>query len=810
MIKNNFKLFFFLSILLLTSFHLSGQNKNTGSIKGRVIDVKDGSPIPYATIKLSQLPMYIDVIKAIAADKDGWFEIAMPPGDYIMISSSVGYKSSPMQRAAIDKAGEIVDLGIIKLEEDEVKLQEIVIKPLVSVSSSEIIYNLDQDPDRETSTLHQIIDKVPMIKRLPNGKIYVGDPESSFLVVRNGKEDALFSNKESIDEVLKSLPAKAFASVTIKLMPESRYGNYKYVLSIESDKTNRLFGVVNMNDVKYNAQNGTTEINPSFLSSYDRLRWNLSGGVTSTRTPSTKQTIEQNFFSDNLFRKQEGKDYTSGEDYSIGTIFSYDLAKQHFITGRIYYYDLYNRNKKDIYNLQEGNNVRSEYRIRSILRSNAQTLNGKLNYQYDFSKPKRVLNVLYDFSYSPGDKNSDVDAEGEYQQQDISPELEGDEKNNQHTVQVHYSDPLSSNLGLEAGMSYIFRDYRTRSIYKDMAGNPVPEQFYNMESRKHIISNYLNLRYTSKKWSAGLKIKSEYVNDGNGTEVELGSSAPEFISETGFSLTPNISASLMLDDKFIRNISFSYSWDKYRPAINMMTTNTNYSNPHYITVGNPELKPEDVHRGSFGFYTKIGLSFNIYGYLSDNKISQYWYQNNDKVIQSYANYGNYKSVGIGANYPLHLKKILLFLQCSGYYEYSKTADEQTSKIFSTIAFINANIPVYKTISLNLQGGYNKRHSKGMQKANIDPFSFSVSSNFKLFKERLEVETGIRNILRMSSKFEQTINMPDFHQYQKNKTNCFPFHIQLKWRIGSFKVKPVKRAYQETIIDDISRETNISK
>ena len=60
----------------------------------------------------------------------------------------------------------------------------------------------------------EILDKVPMVERTPDGRLYVDNPNTPFLIVRNGREDALFGNKEMIDQTLKALPAKAFQKVT--------------------------------------------------------------------------------------------------------------------------------------------------------------------------------------------------------------------------------------------------------------------------------------------------------------------------------------------------------------------------------------------------------------------------------------------------------------------------------------------------------------------------------------------------------------------------------------------------------------------
>lgn len=801
--KNNILLLFLLA-MLFCPLSMSGQvaEKDLGAIKGHIIAEDDDSPVPYATVRIGKLPNYVVVVKALATDAEGRFEIKMPLGGYSFMISAVGYEST-MKIMTIEDSGGIADLGIIKLKSDDVKLKEVVVKPLVSMSSSEIVYNLDQDPDRETSNLYKILDKVPMLGKTPDGRIYVGDPQSSFLVVRNGKEDALFSDKKSIDEVLKSLPAKAFASVTVKLMPESRYGDYKYVVSIEADKTNRLFGLVNMNQDEYKGQDGELDLQSTILSSYDKLRFNVGGQFVNTRKPTSRQYSDQYFSQDNYSISQKGKMYGTGEKYGGASMFSYDIGARHFITGKVFYQPSWKRTKEEQYTFKEDNNIKTEYSSSSVSRSHIDNISGGLNYQFDFSKPNRIMNVLYNFMYSPDKKDDGVEMKGGYKPSDVPPALDGNEKNNQHTVQVHYSDPLSAKVSLEAGMSYLYRIYRTDNKYRDITGSVLPGQSYDMESSKHIIRNYLNLRYSSNKFSANMKIRTEHIDDGDGTRIVHGLNPVEYISETGFSIIPQATVSMMFRDKLISYMSLSYMWDKRRPGINMLTTNTNYSNPNYIFVGNPKLSPEDTHHVGLSFNTKMRLSFNIMGSFSDNKISQYWYKDTEgRAVRSYANYGNYKSVHLTANYPFNIKKIHMLLMINDGYSYSKTTDGQATKRFTSMTFLNATIPVTKVISLNVGASYIYDHFSGMQGMGMDPFGISLSTRFKLFEERLEVEVRLSEISRFKHRVENEVNTPDFVLYQVSKTNNIPLSVSLSWRIGSFKVKPVRKAHRDAIIDDI--------
>ena len=122
--------------------------------------------------------------------------------------SCVGYQYRLKYPIVLEDPKKPVEVENYSMVEKPVTLDEVLVKPLVDVSSSEIVYNLAQDPDRETMNLHEILDKVPMVERTPDGRLYVDNPDTPFLIVRNGREDALFGNKEMIDQTLKACPPK--------------------------------------------------------------------------------------------------------------------------------------------------------------------------------------------------------------------------------------------------------------------------------------------------------------------------------------------------------------------------------------------------------------------------------------------------------------------------------------------------------------------------------------------------------------------------------------------------------------------------
>ena len=84
----NFKIFFCkpVYILFILSFFLTLNTNAQFVVKGKVLDVETLEPIPFATVFISN-SSFGDI-----TDKDGFFEIPIPPGNHELVISFMGYE----------------------------------------------------------------------------------------------------------------------------------------------------------------------------------------------------------------------------------------------------------------------------------------------------------------------------------------------------------------------------------------------------------------------------------------------------------------------------------------------------------------------------------------------------------------------------------------------------------------------------------------------------------------------------------------------------------------------------------------------
>ena len=129
-------------------------------VSGKVKDAAKGSGVAYATVSASRDG---SVVAAVAADAEGSFSLSIKQsGDYTLEISSVGYQTFTRSISAVGKS---IDLGEITLSEGvEVDAVAVTVqKPIVMADAEKLTYSVEDDPEAQSSTLEEIIRKVPQL-----------------------------------------------------------------------------------------------------------------------------------------------------------------------------------------------------------------------------------------------------------------------------------------------------------------------------------------------------------------------------------------------------------------------------------------------------------------------------------------------------------------------------------------------------------------------------------------------------------------------------------------------------------------------
>lgn len=771
-----------LLFVLLSCLAVKGQDAELFTIEGQVVEEESGKPIPWATVALTKFPFTEIMVKGTVTDENGYFKLVAPKEEYQLIIRSLGFRNEGM---TLDEGMDgKVNMGVVRMKMQPENLAMVTVKPLVEVSPDEITYNLMADPDRETSTLHAILDKVPLIKRTPMGDLYVDDPTKRFLVVRNGKVDALFEG--NINDVLKAIPAKGFATVTVMLAPPERYGNVDYVVNITVDKNARLYGAVGLLRADGDVSNGVIAPDGTLMTSLNKVRANIGGGFKNTNAPKSTNTMSYEYTNGETMTQRQQSN-RSEEDWVAGTMLSADLAKEHFANWRFSYRETTGREKS---RTETSTNGQAPAYTDFLRREKTGHWSGDIEYQYDIGDTKQVLNVAYRFSLSPKDYN-------DYGASD-SADTWTDEKQQEQTLQVHYYNPLSKKLRLETGISYIYRDYFQEVYESGVLVN-------KFDDSKHVINAYARLNYSQKRFSFFANLKMDYLNDGDGALL-MTNGQEERISNTGIHFIPEARIALSFPGKLFSHISLDYQLSHLRPSLRSLSIYENHSNPNFIQKGNPELKDIREHRLRLQTRMNRWAVYLVWSY-SGNNIGTYWYEDEQqRIIQTRANQGYDSRYSLSINPPnISRKNWSFYIGSSASYTHARMAQEEKEESWWVIVSLRGSYTFPKQWVIGLSAGYHDSFSKGYSSFKMNPYSLAFDLRKQFLNDRGELSVRYGDLLHFKSKTTQEVNAADFTMNQEIKQTQIALSVNLRFRIGSYKVKPVREIRKGVVIDDLMTE-----
>lgn len=767
------------------------QEQSSFTIRGVVMDGQIRQPLAYATVAVVKFTEIENILKGVVTDKDGKFELKVAKGEYKLIVRNLGYRNYVYE--LLPGMPDRIELGTISLKVQPEQLGVVTVKPLVEIAADEIRYDLSADPDRETASLHSILDKVPMIRRSPMGDLYVDEPGKKFLVVRNGKTDALFSG--NLDDILQALPAKGFAAISVLLAPPERYGDYDYVVNIETDRNTRLYGMVGNLQEDVALGTGTFDSKAAVVSSLNKLRFSLEGLFRNMNMPVVKQLIEKQVVGELRRFRQEQRNEVSEESWGAGSFGSCDLSDQHFFNWRLGWQEGNDRDK---------NRLKSGYEEMSVTdfvkQKNSQTWQGGIDYQYDIGVTKQVLNVAYAFKFLPVER---LDRGDEFLQKVCR---QTEEEQQEQIVQLHYYRPFNRYWKLETGGGYLYRYYFSEETERrgESEDHVVPGSRSRMESHKHIVNAYLRLDYSRKRFSAGIELKADYLNDGQGTELVLPDRS-ENISETGLNLMPKIRAGWLFPKSKFSRLSLEYQLRHSRPPFRMLSTYEDISNGDYIQIGNPDLRLQKEHVLRISTWMG-GLGINAVWNYSDDRIGEYWYlDGKNRTIRTYGNYGYMSGYSLSSNYSYRRKDLMLSLMAGGSYTHGEAVRRERLGGWSVKSSCACSYMFSNHINTGLTLGYNNRFESGFSRLQLPVWSLAIWGKIKLLKDRMDLEVYYSDLTRFTRNTEHRIVTADFMMNQQMNQSYIPLTVKLNWRLGSFKLKPVKNIRKSVVMDDVLEE-----
>jgi hypothetical protein len=642
-VKKHMKKIVVLALAALVSLSAFAQKT---TVKGVVLDSLTRVGEPAAILQFYRLP---DLEKAVAfttTDEEGNFSHSFTlEGDYVLVFDNLG-RQVQRRYFTVPADTEVVDLGEILAQDSAEMLkagQVTAMRPLVKMEVDKMTYNVEDDVDSKTSTVLDMLRKVPMVSVDGQDNISVNG-SSSFQVYVDGKPNQMMSQNAST--IFKMMPASTVKNIEVVTNPGVKYDaeGVGGVLNITTNKevtggvsaADGFYGTVTaMGSTRGGGAGVSASLQKGKLSASINANamYNVSKGTT-----SDMERTQDSGFSTNTHTTS---DMTMPMAMVNGSV-SYEIDTLNLVSATVGVMHFGMKNSSGITNTIFTSPGADPFGYTGTTESvnNRTSLSLGADYQHLWADaPGRSLVLSYQFNGAPSVNNSLNTFNGSsIAGFDLTDRKSlGTTGSFDHTFQADFTTPLGSALTLNTGAKYIYRhnssdqtDYLWNgSTFVENPASSLQYDFYNRIGAAYAeldgkfgafgVKGGLRYEHTWQSYASSALAQSYSVQYGN--------------------LVPT--ASVQWSPSAIQNIGLSYNMRISRPGISYLNPYVDTSDPTARTYGNSDLDTEKGHNISlvYNFYSPLVMvNATLRHSYTGNGIESYSFYDEDNLLNT--TYGN--------------------------------------------------------------------------------------------------------------------------------------------------------------------------
>ena len=666
------------------------------------------------------------------------------------------------------------------------------VKPLIKIESDKLAYDVANDVESKSSTVLDILRKVPMVTVDGQDNIMVNG-SSSFKVYVNGKPNPMFSQNAS--QIFKMLPASTVSKIEVITNPGAKYdaegsvGVLNIIMSSNmggGDSTvNGITGTVRgavgsrgyNGGVSFTGQEGKLSLSGNLMNGYQRL-----SGI--------EHSNERTVFAESSTLLQTLK----------------TTQRIHFTMGNI------NMN----YNIDSLNVVSASFGVTGFRLRNHYNphidYSGGLStpaYHYTYEGSMKMKNISYDITadwqhFFNSERNkylvlsymlSHTPQESEMTQryESLFPDIynQNRPKSLEQTVQFDYTMPVGLGQTVNLGTKYINRRNKSLSEYYILSGDVKTLQEENTMDYRH--TSNIGAAYAEYEANVGVfGAKAGIRYEHTWQKVEYAKGLGEDFDLDYGNLVPSVSLSFR--PGLTQNIGLTYNMRISRPGITYLNPYIDRSNPVNITYGNTNLDVEKNHNIglSYGsFSTKLIYNVSFHQTFCNDRISEYSFYKDEMLYTTYGNIVKERNSSLSAfiNWLVFPNTRILM---NGELEYTDLRSNQLAQSnhgWSSSLFVGIQQTLPWDLKLGLNGVINSK-SYSLQGWSSG-FQIAMASLTKSFMDdRLNI--SLQGVLGLNKGCNLNLDTytkgHDFSNMQTIKVPISQFNISISYSFGNTKVR----------------------
>jgi hypothetical protein len=794
--KHLMKKLLIITLTIFFSFVARGQTvQPTLTVKAIVIDSVTKQSLSYITVAIQDAKTQLPV-RSVLTKEDGSFELTVPTGkSYQLALVFAGYKNKIVPVTA---PGAVVDLNKIVLSPSNKQLAAVAVtalKPLMKQEVDRISYDVQADPESKALTALDMMRKVPLLAVDASDNIKLKG-SGNYKILINGKESALMAKNPS--DVLRAMPATNIEKIEVITTPPAKYdaeglaGIINIVTKQNIDQGYKLGINGRMNSVWGPGinLNGTYKKGKFGLSAY--------AGFGKQNKQEVAFGNTQTFFAQKSMLSQTGTNAFFG-NYEYGnTELSYEIDTLNLITASLQAFtNKYGQATSQLSDQTNSSGGTSQYyNLSNNGNGSYLGFDAAINYQLSFKHQKdRLLTISYKYDYSPNQQTND----NVFSQRINYPLLAfpdylqyNNSGSKVHTIQLDYVHPLKK-VTIEAGTKAILRnnfsEYHVDD--RDSATNNYitnTAQTNNFNYHQDVYSVYNSYQLKLEKWTAKGGVRFEHTAI-NANFTSTGS----FVNEDYNNLIPSLSIQRNMKGS---SVNFGFTQRIQRPGIYQLNPFIDRTNPNFINVGNPNLRPElsNTFELTYSSFAKNSVNVGVNYAFSNNSIQNVSGlqvntisgKQDTVTTTTYQNLGSNRSLGLTLNTTQEIAKQL-----------SLTVNAQLNHIWLK-GIYNGQLykndgytgNIFANMGYKLGKGYRFGVDAGYFSGNVvlqGSTSKYIYSSYVLTKEFLNKNASVslvaNNPYSKYTTYKSTTTTVDYYQYGYYQNYYRSLAIRFNYKFG---------------------------
>ncbi|GAB3425388.1 outer membrane beta-barrel family protein [Niabella aquatica] len=723
-----------------------------------------------------------------------------------LIISALNYSEKKISINA--EGGSLRNIGNIPLMPGDKVLEAVTVtasKKIIELKPGVIVYNAENDVSNTGGTAADVLRKAPVLNVDGQGNVSMRG-NSNLKILIDGKYSGQIARSPA--DALNMMPADLIKSVEVITTPSAKYDaeGAAGIINIITKKNRENFS----GTMELVGGNREQAFNPRISANRGKWSFSLHGHLHQLQFRNAQQTervqvnneMRGNRLTQDLFKNNRSP-HGSGD---ITVVFSPNEKTEWSLGANLWFGRWPDNSTITTAEYSMSGILNNSYQQQIIRREGYFGTDMNIGFNRKLRKPGQEITLLTQFTpsrsrspyqfylFEPGK------AAPFYQEENFNTI-----RNEEWTFQADYVHPLDR-LGkyvLETGGKAILRN--VKNDYEVITTN-------NGEAAVTDWGRTDVFQYSQDIWAGYGIIKAKWENNWyaeGGIRYEATDVYGDFIRQSakikntfhnlipGFNITKKLNESHMLGLSYTQRITRPYIWD--------LNPNANASDPRNIEVGNPELKPEQMHQAemTYGFQAKPGFFLNtaVFWKQTDNAIVDFT-EINDQGIAVTRNENMASTIMYGVNLSASLRPSSSWSINSNlnvnYLNYTNNAWHVFNKGWAADMTVNTTYKLPQRYALQAFGAYNTR-TVTIQGYKTQKFYYVFAVKKEVVKPKITVTIATAN--PFSAYIPQTsyISAPGFISTVKNRDYMRAFRITVGWEFGgNGKIKEVKKVVNDDI------------